>query len=147
MGVILDCIRQTALHMMPRSYRHRAVNLFLRTYKDLWLSDENIGQEGVIEDLTMSFEEAESKKKDEAEDEDKPDQLTQLVTTFSRKATTEHTGVLGDDKLYMEYADIMARSCGEEEEGGEEDPVASINEQELEKQKLLFHQARLANRG
>ncbi|XP_064091938.1 ryanodine receptor-like isoform X21 [Macrobrachium nipponense] len=154
---ILACFRQTSLHMMPRSYRHRAVNLFLRTYREFWLSDENVGQEVVIEDLTQSFEEAESKKKEAEEDEGKPDQLTQLVTTFSRKATTEHSGVLADDPLYMSYAEIMAKSCGEEEEegeeeegaeeGGNEDPAATINEQELEKQKLLFHQARLSNRG
>ncbi|XP_076069948.1 ryanodine receptor isoform X2 [Oratosquilla oratoria] len=150
---VIACFRQTSLHMMPR---HRAVNLFLRTYREFWLADENVGQEVVIEDLTQSFEDAESKKKEAEEEEGKPDSLTQLVTTFSRKATTEHTGVLGEDALYMSYADIMARSCGEEEEegddeGGEdegsEDPTAALNEQELEKQKLLFHQARLSNRG
>ena len=32
--------------------------------------------------LQQTFEEAESKKKDAEEDEGKPDQLTQLVTTF-----------------------------------------------------------------
>ncbi|KAK3867881.1 hypothetical protein Pcinc_026695, partial [Petrolisthes cinctipes] len=154
---VIACFRQTSLHMMPR---HRAVNLFLRTYREYWLADENVGQEVVIQDLTQSFEEAESKKKEVEEDEGKPDQLTQLVTTFSHRATTEHTGVLAEDPLYMSYAEIMAKSCGEEEEEGEEeggggeeegegneDPTASINEQELEKQKLLFHQARLANRG
>lgn len=35
-------------------YRHRAVNLFLRTYREYWLKDENVGQEVVIEDLTVS---------------------------------------------------------------------------------------------
>lgn len=55
----------------------------------------------------QSFEEAESKKKEAEEEEGKPDQLTQLVTTFSHKATTEHTGVLAEDPLYMSYAEIM----------------------------------------
>ncbi|XP_066971302.1 ryanodine receptor isoform X4 [Macrobrachium rosenbergii] len=151
----IACLRSVPFYNIRR---HRAVNLFLRTYREFWLSDENVGQEVVIEDLTQSFEEAESKKKEAEEDEGKPDQLTQLVTTFSRKATTEHSGVLADDPLYMSYAEIMAKSCGEEEEeggdeeggeeeGGNEDPAAAINEQELEKQKLLFHQARLSNRG
>lgn len=36
------------------SYRHRAVNLFLRTYREYWLADENVGQEVVIQDLTVS---------------------------------------------------------------------------------------------
>jgi len=34
-------------------FRHRAINLFLRTYQELWLADENIGQEVIIEDLTV----------------------------------------------------------------------------------------------
>lgn len=66
----------------------------------------------------QSFEEAESKKKEAEEDDGKPDQLTQLVTTFSRKATTEHTGVLAEDPLYMSYADIMGEFVGVEEDGG-----------------------------
>ncbi|GFT43303.1 ryanodine receptor 1 [Nephila pilipes] len=58
---------------------------------------------------------------------------------------------MSEDDLYMHYADIFSKSCGgadedeEEEEGEEEGP--SIHEQEMEKQKLLFQQSRLANRG
>uniref|UniRef100_A0A182QKY2 Ryanodine receptor 3, brain n=1 Tax=Anopheles farauti TaxID=69004 RepID=A0A182QKY2_9DIPT len=104
----------------------------------------------------QTFEDAEKKKKDEEEEEGKPDPLTQLVTTFCRGAMTERSGALQEDPLYMSYASIVARSCGEEEEeggdeeegaGGEDEGGASIHEQEMEKQKLLFHQARLANRG
>uniref|UniRef100_A0A182TIU4 Ryanodine receptor 3, brain n=1 Tax=Anopheles melas TaxID=34690 RepID=A0A182TIU4_9DIPT len=121
----------------------------------LWLEDENTGQEVMIEDLTQTFEDAEKKKKDEEEEEGKPDPLTQLVTTFCRGAMTERSGALQEDPLYMSYASIVARSCGEEEEeggdeeegAGEDEGGASIHEQEMEKQKLLFHQARLANRG
>lgn len=76
----------------------------------------------MIEDLTQSFEDAEKKKKDEEEEENKPDPLTQLVTTFCRGAMTERSGALQEDLLYMSYAQIAARSCGEEEEeGGEEE--------------------------
>lgn len=74
--------------------RHRAINIFIRTYHELWLQDENIGQEVMIEDLTQSFEDAELKKRDEEEDEGKPDPLTQLVTTFCRGAMTERSGAL-----------------------------------------------------
>lgn len=35
------------------SYRHRAINIFARTYYELWLQDENVGQEVMIEDLTV----------------------------------------------------------------------------------------------
>lgn len=35
--------------------RHRACNIFARTYYELWLQEENVGQEIMIEDLTVSF--------------------------------------------------------------------------------------------
>lgn len=37
-------------------FRHRAINLFLRTYRDMWLTDENVGQEIMIEHLTVRYE-------------------------------------------------------------------------------------------
>ncbi|XP_075987925.1 ryanodine receptor isoform X13 [Anticarsia gemmatalis] len=154
---VIACFRQTSLHSLPR---HRACNIFARTYYELWLEEENVGQEVMIEDLTQSFEDAELKKSDVVEEEGKPDPLTQLVTTFCRGAMTERSGALQEDPLYMSYAHIIAKSCGEEEEEGggeeeegggeaegEEEGRASIHEQEMEKQKLLFHQARLADRG
>ncbi|VEN56413.1 unnamed protein product, partial [Callosobruchus maculatus] len=151
---VLSCFRQASLHSLPR---HRAINIFIRTYRDFWLQDENVGQEVMIEDLTQSFEDSEAKK-DAEEEEGKPDPLTQLVTTFCRGAMTERSGALQEDPLYMSYAEIIAKSCGEEEEEGEEEEgggggdggeegASSIHEQEMEKQKLLFNQARLANRG
>lgn len=70
----------------------------------------------------LSFEDSEKKKKDEDEEEGKPDPLTQLITTFCRGAMTERSGALQEDPLYMSYAEIVAKSCGEEEEeGGEEE--------------------------
>lgn len=48
--------------------------------------------------------------------------MTQLITTFCRGAMTERSGALQEDLLYMSYAEIIAKSCGEEEEeGGEEE--------------------------
>ncbi|XP_043283357.1 ryanodine receptor isoform X10 [Venturia canescens] len=155
----IACLRSEPLYKLRR---HRAINIFARTYYELWLQDENVGQEIMIEDLTQSFEDAERKKMDKPEDESKPDPLTQLVTTFCRGAMTERSGALQEDALFMSYAQIISKSCGEEEEegegeeggGSEEEGAASIHrpmhqlmEQEMEKQKLLFHQARLANRG
>lgn len=76
----------------------------------------------MIEDLTQTFEESEKSKKDEEETDGKPDPLTQLVTTFCRGAMTERSGALQEDLLYMSYAQIAAKSCGEEEEeGGDEE--------------------------
>ncbi|XP_017836906.1 ryanodine receptor isoform X16 [Drosophila busckii] len=152
---VISSLRAKHLYRMSR---HRACNIFARTYYEQWLQEENVGQEIMIEDLTQSFEESEKSKKDEEETDGKPDPLTQLVTTFCRGAMTERSGALQEDLLYMSYAQIAAKSCGEEEEegggdegeggeGGEEGEGTSIHEQEMEKQKLLFHQARLSNRG
>ncbi|XP_055857539.1 ryanodine receptor isoform X6 [Episyrphus balteatus] len=150
----MRCLRAKHLYRLSR---HRACNIFARTYHEQWLQEENVGQEVMIEDLTQTFEESEKSKKDAEEEEGKPDPLTQLVTTFCRGAMTERSGALQEDLLYMSYAQIAAKSCGEEEEeggdeeggaeGGEEGERTSIHEQEMEKQKLLFHQARLSNRG
>lgn len=89
----------------------------------------------MIEDLTQSFEDAELKKSDvEAEGEGKPDPLTQLVTTFCRGAMTERSGALQEDPLYMSYAHIIAKSCGEEEEEGGEEEEEGAGEAEGEEE-------------
>merc|ERR1719228_232755 len=98
----------------------------------------------------MTFEEAEMKKSEAAEETEAADQLSQLVHTFSQGAIMERAGELPDDELYMAYAAIMAKSCGaEEEEGGEEEEgeEPSLQEQEIEKMRLEFNQGRLAQRG
>merc|ERR1719402_1586556 len=144
---VIACFRQTSLHSLPK---HSAINLFLRTYRELWLSDENVGTEVIIDHLTMTFEEAEMKKSEEAGEEQAADQLSQLVHTFSQGAIMERAGELPDDELYMAYAAIMAKSCGaEEEEGGEEEEGEgpTLQEQEIEKMRLEFNQGRLAERG
>lgn len=38
------------------------MNIFLCTYKDVWLNEENTGQEKLIEDLTENFEQHEQCK-------------------------------------------------------------------------------------
>lgn len=148
---VIACFRMVSLHQLPR---HRAINIMLCIYKDMWLQEENVGHEKLIEDLTTTFEEAEKGQEESSAEkeveEKKHDPLSQLVLAFSRAATTEHSGAIGEDDLYMLYAYIFSQSCGgaeeeEEEEGGDEEP--SLQEQELEKQKLLFQQARLADRG
>lgn len=128
------------------------MNIFLKTYCDVWLDVENIGHEQLIEDNTESFEDAEKNITGEEDTTEKHDPITQLVKGFSRAATTEHGGAMKEDGLFMDYAFIFSQSCGgseedeEDEEGGEEDG-SSIHEQEMEKQKLLFQQQRLEKRG
>lgn len=36
------------------NFRHRSINIFVRTYHECWLQEENVGQEIMIEDLTVS---------------------------------------------------------------------------------------------
>ncbi|XP_028968698.1 ryanodine receptor [Galendromus occidentalis] len=149
---VIACFREVSLHQLPR---HRCINLLLSIYKAMWLEEENAGHEKLIEDLTTTFEEAEkgqetSSSANQESEEPRNDPLSQLVLTFSRAATTEHSGAIGQDDLYMLYAYIFSQSCGgaeEEEEEGDEAEEPSLQEQELEKQKLLFQQARLADRG
>lgn len=149
---VIACFREVSLHQLPR---HRCINLLLSIYKAMWLEEENTGHEKLIEDLTTTFEDADkgaesSSSASQESEEPAHDPLSQLVLAFSRAATTEHSGAIGQDDLYMLYAYIFSQSCGgaeeEEEEGGEEEEP-SLQEQELEKQKLLFQQARLADRG
>lgn len=195
--VVIACFRMTSLHSLPR---HRAINIFLRSYCDTWLLDENFGQEKLIEDLTQTFEQAEMKINSGEQLMPKNDPLSQLIMTLSRQATTEHgsAGMMmmldgqdanGVDKLYLQFADIFRMSCGGDEEddddedgddGDNEGPsgdgsdsgtsgellaieggidgddegssksdsgASTIHEQEMEKQRILFQQSRLSDRG
>ena len=96
------------------------MNIFLKVYNEIWLTEENVGQEQLVESLTQSFEDSEKSKGVEEEGEAKPDPITQMVTTLSRKAQSS-ASVLEEDKLYMEYASLFSQSCGgaEEDEGGD----------------------------
>ena len=90
-----------------------------------------------------------------------PDPLRQLISTFNRAATTDSSALqLTEDPLYQCYATIMSRSCEIEEEDDdedempeediqvdEEDQAKTFKEEEMQKQKLLYEQGRLADRG
>ncbi|XP_077442696.1 ryanodine receptor 3 [Stigmatopora argus] len=76
-----------------------------------------------------------------------PDPLHQLILHFSHNALTERSH-LEEDPLYIAYADMMAKSCAEdEEEEDEEEKEKTFEEKEMEKQKILYQQARLHARG
>ncbi|XP_036440578.1 ryanodine receptor 1-like isoform X1 [Colossoma macropomum] len=145
---VVACFRMTPLYNIPR---HRASNLFLDGYKRNWLENEGYSfEDKMIDDLSKTMEEEEE---EEEETEAKPDPLHQLILHFSRTALTEKTK-LDVDHLYMAYADIMAKSCHigeeEEEEGGEEQSFEvrqTEMEKEMEKQRLLYQQSRLHDRG
>ncbi|XP_034436295.1 ryanodine receptor 3 isoform X5 [Hippoglossus hippoglossus] len=76
-----------------------------------------------------------------------PDPLHQLILHFSHNALTERS-YLEQDPLYIAYADMMAKSCAEDEEEEEEEgKEKTFEEKEMEKQKILYQQARLHARG
>lgn len=84
------------------------------------------------------------KKDEDVSENGIADQIDQLIHTFCQGAIMERTGEMPEDELYMSYAEIMAKSCGEEEEEEEEDcgEPLSLQEQEIEKMRLLFNQGR-----
>ncbi|XP_047673439.1 ryanodine receptor 2 isoform X4 [Tachysurus fulvidraco] len=137
---VVACFRMAPLYNLPR---HRAVNLFLQGYEKSWIeTEEHYFEDKLIEDLAKSGGEEPS---EEDEGVKHIDPLHQLIQLFSRTALTEKCK-LEEDSLYMAYADIMAKSCHDEEEDDEEE-VKSFEEKEMEKQKLLYQQARLHDRG
>ncbi|KAG8448852.1 hypothetical protein GDO86_015793 [Hymenochirus boettgeri] len=141
---VVACFRMTPLYNIPR---HRACNMFLEAYKQAWImSEAHDFADRMIDDLAKS---SEAEEEEEEEEEKKPDPLHQLILHFSRTALTEKSK-LDEDYLYMAYADIMAKSCHmeESEEATEEgEAELTFEEKEMEKQKLLYQQSRLHNRG
>uniref|UniRef100_A0A3P9P1U2 Ryanodine receptor 2 n=1 Tax=Poecilia reticulata TaxID=8081 RepID=A0A3P9P1U2_POERE len=135
---VVACLRMTPLYNLPL---HRAVNLFLQGYNRSWISTEgNDLVEMLVEDL------AKGEAKEVEEGTKAIDPLLQLIMLFSRSALTESSN-LDNDNLYKDYAAIMAKSCRRESQDDAEQEVESFEEKEMEKQKLLYQQARLHCRG
>ncbi|XP_028294205.1 ryanodine receptor 3 isoform X6 [Gouania willdenowi] len=137
---VVACFRMAPLYNLPR---HRSINLFLLAYQRIWIETEEYSfEEKLVQDL------AKTEPKVEEEEEEvvrkQPDPLHQLILHFSHNALTECSS-LEEDPLYIAYADMMAKSCaeGEEEEGKDK----TFEEKEMEKQKMLYQQARLHDRG
>ncbi|XP_064003828.1 ryanodine receptor 3 [Pogoniulus pusillus] len=139
---VVACFRMAPLYNLPR---HRSINLFLHGYQNYWIETEEYAfEEKLVQDL------AASPKKDEEEEEEtekkQPDPLHQIILYFSRSALTERSK-LEDDPLYIAYSAMMAKSCQEEEEEEEEEKEKTFEEKEMEKQRTLYQQARLHDRG
>ncbi|XP_070696712.1 ryanodine receptor 2 [Pempheris klunzingeri] len=146
---VVACLRMAPLYNLPR---HRAVNMFLQGYNKSWISAEGHSfEERLVEDLAkegaMELCGGDREEEKDVEDSAKPiDPLLQLITLFSRSALTERSK-LGNDGLYESYAAIMAKSCHRDDDNDEAQEVESFEEKEMEKQKLLYQQARLHLRG
>ncbi|XP_038841070.1 ryanodine receptor 3-like [Salvelinus namaycush] len=142
---VVACFRMAPLYNLPR---HRSINLFVLGYVRLWIETEEYSfEERLVQDLAktpMKIVEEE----EEEEVEIQPDPLHQLILHFSHNALTERS-FLEEDPLYIAYADMMAKSCAEDEEEEEEEEgkEKTFEEKEMEKQKILYQQARLHARG
>ncbi|XP_033127881.1 ryanodine receptor 2-like [Anneissia japonica] len=134
---IMACFRMIPLRALPR---HRAINFFLRIYKEKWLGVEESARHLLIDDITKEDLE-------ELPEEEIKDPLQQLVMMFCRAASLHQNAV--EDDLYLSYAEIMSKSCSgddEDDDDDDEEPGVSFQEQEMAKQKLLSEQGRLADR-
>ncbi|XP_072545007.1 ryanodine receptor 2 [Salminus brasiliensis] len=143
---VVACLRMTPLYNLPR---HRAVDLFLLGYRKIWVEAEDDCKNKLIEDLakTTGGGMLEDGKREGMKEKGKIDPLHQLIAFFRQSALTERRK-LEEDTLYLAYADIMAESCQTGDDGDANDEeVKSFEEKELEKQRLLFQQARLHDRG
>uniref|UniRef100_A0A2K6ATD9 Ryanodine receptor 2 n=1 Tax=Macaca nemestrina TaxID=9545 RepID=A0A2K6ATD9_MACNE len=119
---VVACFRMAPLYNLPR---HRAVNLFLQGYEKSWIeTEEHYFEDKLIEDLAKPG----ADPPEEDEGTKRVDPLHQLILLFSRTALTE-------------------KCCHDEEDDDGEEEVKSFEEKEMEKQKLLYQQARLHDRG
>ncbi|KAM3861482.1 ryanodine receptor 3 [Diretmus argenteus] len=144
---VVACFRMAPLYNLPR---HRSINLFIPGYQRLWIETEEYSfEEKLVQDLAKTpMKIVEEEEEEEAEIQ--PDPLHQLILHFSHNALTERS-YLEEDPLYIAYADMMAKSCAEDEEEEEaeeeEGKEKTFEEKEMEKQKILYQQARLHARG
>ncbi|XP_076849219.1 ryanodine receptor 3 isoform X1 [Brachyhypopomus gauderio] len=141
---VVACFRMAPLYNLPRFKNN---NYFLNGYGYVWL--EKVYQTSSFDRLFSILTKTPmvvEKEEEDAEAEVKPDPLNQLILHFSHNALTERS-FLEEDPLYIAYADMMAKSCAEDEEEEEEGKEKTFEEKEMEKQKTLYQQARLHARG
>ncbi|XP_043930092.1 ryanodine receptor 3 [Protopterus annectens] len=139
---VVACFRMAPLYNLPR---HRSINLFLQGYQRFWIETEEYSfEEKIVQDLAKPV--LKTDEEEEEETEKKPDPLHQLILHFSRNALTERSK-LEEDPLYIAYAAMMAKSCQGAEEDENDDKEKTFEEKEMEKQKMLYQQARLHDRG
>ncbi|KAH0620577.1 hypothetical protein JD844_021198 [Phrynosoma platyrhinos] len=140
---VVACFRMAPLYNLPR---HRSINLFLHGYQKYWIETEEYSfEEKLVQDLATLPQKSEE---EEEEIEKHPDPLHQIILHFSRNALTERSK-LENDPLYTAYSAMMAKSCqsGEDDDEEEEEKEKTFEEKEMEKQKTLYQQSRLHERG
>ncbi|XP_072481376.1 ryanodine receptor 3 isoform X5 [Notamacropus eugenii] len=139
---VVACFRMAPLYNLPR---HKINNFFLSTFQRVWL--ENVYEKTQYDRLILMLTKPPKvEEEDEDEGEKQPDPLHQIILHFSRNALTEKSH-LENDPLYTAYSGMMAKSCQSGEEEEEEEKEKTFEEKEMEKQKTLYQQARLHDRG
>ncbi|XP_074091124.1 ryanodine receptor 3 isoform X9 [Macrotis lagotis] len=139
---VVACFRMAPLYNLPR---HKINNFFLSTFQRVWL--ENVYEKTQYDRLILMLTKPPKVEEEEEEEAEKqPDPLHQIILHFSRYALTEKSH-LEDDPLYTAYSGMMAKSCQSGEEEEEEEKEKTFEEKEMEKQKTLYQQARLHDRG
>uniref|UniRef100_A0A8C9YJ76 Ryanodine receptor 3 n=1 Tax=Sander lucioperca TaxID=283035 RepID=A0A8C9YJ76_SANLU len=123
---VVACFRMAPLYNLPR---HRSINLFLLAYQRIWIETEEYSfEEKLVQDLPKMEEEEEEVVRKQ------PDPLHQLILHFSHNALTENT--LRNFTLFFLNLFRSGAYC-----------YRLIQEKEMEKQKMLYQQARLHDRG
>nr|XP_061794423.1 ryanodine receptor 2-like [Nerophis lumbriciformis] len=151
---VVACLRMAPLYNLPR---HRAINLFLQGYNKSWISaEEHTFEEKLVEDLAKLsvMELTGGRREGKQDDAGQIDPLLQVITLFTCSALTKRSD-LEIDWLYVTYVEIMAKSCQREDDEEVKQEVQSFEvrtfmidkEKEMDKQKLLYQQARLHLRG
>ncbi|KAI6242082.1 Ryanodine receptor 1 [Aphelenchoides fujianensis] len=155
----------TASHLY-RVDRHRGINFFLPAFSKLWLEEEDVGKDKLVADICNDAEENEAATVRFVEDETgmlkleegseerpavKPDALRQLIQCFQRAATSEESQSISiaEDRLYVDYADVMAKSVHLEDDDDDAGDDKEVDQAEKEEaaQALRAEQAILADRG
>uniref|UniRef100_A0A8C4VEF0 Ryanodine receptor 3 n=1 Tax=Falco tinnunculus TaxID=100819 RepID=A0A8C4VEF0_FALTI len=122
---VVACFRMAPLYNLPR---HRSINLFLHGYQNYWIETEEYSfEEKLVQDLAVNEEEEEETEKKQ------PDPLHQIILYFSRSALTERRFLIFLFFLNQFQSVFCSHFCSQEKE--------------MEKQRTLYQQARLHDRG
>uniref|UniRef100_A0A663MKR9 Ryanodine receptor 3 n=1 Tax=Athene cunicularia TaxID=194338 RepID=A0A663MKR9_ATHCN len=124
---VVACFRMAPLYNLPR---HRSINLFLHGYQNYWIETEEYSfEEKLVQDLAVKEEEEEETEKKQ------PDPLHQIILYFSRSALTERRVLIF--LFFLNQLQLLSYShfCSQ------------TQEKEMEKQRTLYQQARLHDRG
>uniref|UniRef100_A0A8C8B8P4 Ryanodine receptor 3 n=1 Tax=Otus sunia TaxID=257818 RepID=A0A8C8B8P4_9STRI len=124
---VVACFRMAPLYNLPR---HRSINLFLHGYQNYWIETEEYSfEEKLVQDLAVKEEEEEETEKKQ------PDPLHQIILYFSRSALTETRFLIFLFFLNQFKSVSYSHFCSQ------------TQEKEMEKQRTLYQQARLHDRG